>query len=441
MKVKNSLQVESSPTGHVPRVLVSYYHATRERDEYTLVSRLIADLQAIGLNVVVDEIQNIRMPLQLHTYDWIVLIQTKDVSSSTFVKERLAKALYQNEGHHQGILHVFVSASGVQKTMLAAEASTTFDASIDYPRAFAGIVLTIHPDYRARLYGVERGGASADVAPSNSFSGIFADFSLRPRRIAGQRHSLYILLIALTVLILLGAIITHSFAFSSIKTTAIKTTTSNQHRSNQHINTPTTTTTVMMPPEIALYKQVTSRTPVINDFLQNQSARQWEIMQQKGSSCAFANGSYHVSILPPSQGHIRYTCLAQGAGVFTNFAMQVDMHLLRGDVGGMIFRANGRSSYSWFSLDLRGCYRLVHFTAGGQTLIRSDDRQSCIAINMRNTNQLTVIAQGSNIYLYINGKFMSKISDPSSIKGEIGLLAIERTQPTDVAFSNLKVWQ
>lgn len=35
---------------------------------------------------------------------------------------------------------------------------------------------------------------------------------------------------------------------------------------------------------------------------------------------------------------------------------------------------------------------------------------------------------------------MSKISDPSSIKGEIGLLAIERTQPTDVAFSNLKVW-
>jgi hypothetical protein len=441
MKVKNSLQVESSPPGHVPRILVSYYRATMEREEYTLVSRLLADLQAIGLNVIADEIHNMHAPLQLHIYDWIVLIQTKDVASSTCVKERLAKALYQNEGHHQGILHVFVSAAGVQKTMLAAETSTTFDASIDYPRAFAGIVLTIHPDYRARLYGVERGGASAAIASSNSFSGIFTDFSLRPGRMAGQRHPLYILLIALTVLILLGAIITHSFAYSSVKTPAIKTITSNQHISNQHINTPTTTTTVMMAPEIALYKQVTSRAPVINDSLQSQSASQWEIMQQKGSSCAFSNGSYHVSILPPSQGHIRYTCLAQGAGVFTNFAIQVDMQLLRGDVGGMIFRANGRSSYSWFSLDLRGCYRLVHFTASGQTLIRSDDRQSCIAVNMQNANQLTVIAQGSNIYLYINGKFMSKISDPSSIKGEIGLLAIERTQPTDVAFSNLKVWQ
>ena len=441
MKVKNSLQVESSPPGHVPRILVSYYHATMERKEYILVSRLIADLEAIGLNVIADEIQNIHIPLQLHAYDWIVLIQTKDASSSTFVKERLAKALYQNEGRHQGILHVFVSASGDQKTLADVEASTTFDASIDYPRAFAGIVLTIHPDYRARLYGVERGGAASGTAPSNSFSGIFTDFSLRPGRMAGQRHPLYILLIALTILILLGAIITHSFASSSVKTTAIKTTTSIQHISNQHINTPTTTTTVMMPPEIALYKQVTNRTPMLNDSLQSQGASQWEIMKQKGSSCAFSNGSYHVSILPPSQGHIRYTCLAQGAGVFTNFAMQVDMQLLRGDVGGMIFRANGRSSYSWFSLDLRGCYRLVHFTANGQTLIRSDDKHSCIAINMRNTNQLTIIAQGSNIYLYINGKFMSKISDPSSIRGEIGLLAIERTQPTDVAFSNLKVWQ
>ena len=443
MKVKNSIEVEPPPTRGIPRILVSYYRTTMEREEYNLVSRLIADLQTVGINVIADEIQNINIPLQLHAYDWILLIQTKDVSSFTFVKERLAQALYQNEGHHQEILHVFVSASQTQKTISTSEMSITFDASIDYPRAFAGIVLTIHPDYRTRLYGVERGGASSDIAPSSPFSGIFADFSFRPRRIVGQRHSLYILLITLAVLILLGAIITHSFALSSVKTTTVNTPTSNQHintpTSNQHINTPTTTTTAMTSPE-ALYTQITSRTPVINNSLQDQSVRQWDIMQQQGTSCAFTNGSYHVSILPPSQGARRDVCLAQGT-VLTNFAMQVDMHLLQGDVGGMIFRADGRHTYSWFALDAHGCYRLVHVTPGGQAQILSIDGHSCIAINMRNTNQLTVIAQGSNIYLYINGKFMSKISDPSIIKGEIGLVAIKRTHPTDVAFTNLKVWQ
>jgi hypothetical protein len=452
MKVKNSLQVESLPNGVIPRILVSYYRTIMEIEEYNLVYRLITDLRSVDIDVLLDEIQDINIPLpaDLQSYDWILLVQTKDVSSSALVKERLMQTLAQDGRQHlQGILHVFVSAPRPQAPMSASDMPNTFDVGIDYQRAFAGIALTIHPDNQTLLYGIERGAAASPIVPPGPFSNIFPDGSFRSRHIASLRHPLSILFIILAVVILLGVIVIHSFALSATKTAATRTTVTKitttktiaikTITSNHHTNLATATATATTTPE-ALYIQVTSRTPVINDSLQSQSADQWDVTQQQGVSCAFTNGSYHASILPPYKLPRRHACMAEGP-VFANFALQVDMKLLQGDVGGMVFRANGRSSYYWFSLDDHGCYRLVFLATDGQIRILSDDQRSCLPINMQNTNQLTALAQGSNIYLYINGRFINQFSDPSLTKGGIGLVAIKRTLPTDVAFNNLKVWQ
>jgi hypothetical protein len=425
MKDKNSLLMEPPPTRGIPCILISYHRAALEREEYALVLRLITDLQSVGIKVMVDKLQEREIPpwAQLHIYDWIVLVQTKDAPNSTFVKERMMRALHQDERQHPGILSVYVSVAGTLRIPSDAD-GITLNASIDYARAFAGIALTIYPEYRTRLYGVGH-----DTANTNSVvSSPFAALSPRSRLIARRFQPFSLMFITLIITLLLGVIVTHSFASSTVKTTARK----------HSINTPTVIAKALTPQ--TLYAQTTSRTPIINDSLQRPSANQWDTTRQGGVACTFKYHSYHVSILPPSQGSRRNACLLRGPA-FTNFAMQVDMKLLKGDVGGMVYHTNGQDAYSWFTLDARGCYRLVHVSLNGQISILSKDQQSCLAIPMQNTNQLTVIAQGSTIYLYINGKFIAQTIDSSIPKGGIGLIAIERAQPTEIVFHNLKVWQ
>jgi hypothetical protein len=53
---------------------------------------------------------------------------------------------------------------------------------------------------------------------------------------------------------------------------------------------------------------------------------------------------------------------------------------------------------------------------------------------------LTVIAQGNNIYLYINKQFVGSASDGTYGSGEIGFFASDTNNATDVAFSNARVW-
>ena len=131
MKSKNSIQgAPLLPVG-VPRILVSYYRASMEAEEYNLVSRLITDLRSAGINVLPDEIQDIHVPLtvNLQSCDWILLIQTKDVPGFALVKKRLAKALDQNgKKLLQKILHVSVSASYAQTMIVTSDMSNTFDA-------------------------------------------------------------------------------------------------------------------------------------------------------------------------------------------------------------------------------------------------------------------------------------------------------------------------
>jgi hypothetical protein len=458
MKIENSLQMEPPHNGAIPRILVSYYRTSMQVEEYNLVCRLITDLRSVGIDVLIDEIQDIHIPLtaNLAPYDWILLIQTKDVSSFASVKARLTQAFAQNgRQDRQKILKVFVSISHTPAVLAASDIPTTFDASVDYPRAFAAIMLTVYPNRQKQIYGTTHATATPNpVTPSyNRRAGIFAEPPFRSTRTTGPRQLLYIAGIALAMLMLFGIIMLHAQTVSPIKTTSIKNTSIKttsiktvtpeimKMKTTQAPTPKQSTTTAMatMTPG-TLYTQVTSRTPTINDSLQSQSTSQWDSLQQQGVSCLFTNGTYHDSILPPAKAPKRQACLAEEP-VFANLALQVDMQILQGDVGGIIFRANGRSSYYWFSLDSHGCYRLVLLTAAGQAQILSNDQFSCLSITMQNTNQLTVIAQNSNIYLYIDGNFIHQFSNSFLTKGQIGLMAIERTQPTTIAFSNLKVWQ
>ncbi len=53
----------------------------------------------------------------------------------------------------------------------------------------------------------------------------------------------------------------------------------------------------------------------------------------------------------------------------------------------------------------------------------------------------TVIAFESHIYLYINGQFLTGAHDKTVASGAIGVSALSEISPTEVVFSNVKVWK
>ncbi len=175
--------------------------------------------------------------------------------------------------------------------------------------------------------------------------------------------------------------------------------------------------------------------PALSDPLTGQDANQWDVLNfAGGGGCSFTGGAYHASM--PQIGHFA-SCMARATN-FSNFTYQVQMTIFSGtstDGGGLIFRSNTNEQYR-FRVGTDGSYDLVDPT---QTL--TSGSSPAIKTGLNQTNVLKVVARGGNISLYVNGQFIARVNDSSSSSGQIGLMAVAFTNPTNVAFSNAQVWQ
>src|SRR5205823_12861652 len=75
---------------------------------------------------------------------------------------------------------------------------------------------------------------------------------------------------------------------------------------------------------------------LIDPLNDNSKGYAWDVSNQTDGTCAFSGGSYHSST-PKTQ--FFYICTAQATD-FSNFAIEVQMKVLQGDCGGMVFRAD-----------------------------------------------------------------------------------------------------
>lgn len=178
-----------------------------------------------------------------------------------------------------------------------------------------------------------------------------------------------------------------------------------------------------------LYTQSTSTRPFINDSLTHQSSTNWDEGQASdNTSCAFAHGSYEVTI--PLKGF--FTPCFAGSGSFTNFAIQVNMKIRQGGGGGILFR----DGYL-FGVDNDGYYYLNSYTTNhGKTLAEGQ----ATSYNVGQSNQLTVIATGTILYVYVNQNFITSVTDHSFGEGGVALIADDYQDTTVVDYNNFKLW-
>jgi serine/threonine protein kinase len=174
-----------------------------------------------------------------------------------------------------------------------------------------------------------------------------------------------------------------------------------------------------------LYRTVTSQPPSFSDSLAAQSPRNWN----STSTCAFSDGKYVIST---PAGHFQ-PCYAVGTNL-CNLGYQVQMTTLSGDGGGLIFRNTNNNGYR-LRVGPDGTYDLVN---ASYTVTSGSSKAIHQGINA--TNRLTIIAQGSKIYLYINSQYVTSTIDTAASCGAIGLMAVGFGSAGKAAFSNAEVW-
>ena len=154
-------------------------------------------------------------------------------------------------------------------------------------------------------------------------------------------------------------------------------------------------------------------------------------------SCQFSDGSYYIQ---KTNGNYIY-CSTNST--FGDFAWEVQMTIVQGDCGGLIFRDDFASSkYYYYKICHDGSYNLIKYvdtqTRNAKTLRHGDSSASHTGLNQ--PNEVAIVATGGNIIMYMNSKQIASIQDTSYSEGQIALVADSTNNPTEVSFSNARVW-
>lgn len=153
-----------------------------------------------------------------------------------------------------------------------------------------------------------------------------------------------------------------------------------------------------------------------------------------GGNCQFTSGSYHISQTQPARF---YECTDNHA-TFDNFALEVQMTIVQGDCGGVTIRATGAKMYYFrvCSDNTYGIWKYVDTNGGDAISLASGN----LSLN-GGANTLGIQANGASVTLYLNQQNIDSINDGSYTSGYLSLTAGDITNSTEVAYSNIRIWE
>ena len=245
---------------------------------------------------------------------------------------------------------------------------------------------------------------------------------------------LMILLGAVVLLILASSLI----AYTTLHPSPTGTTSTNNRQATATAQAQATATALQ-----AIYTQATSGTPVINDPLSGGDNYGWSHYRDNTGYCDFLDGVYHARALV---GYFA-PCIATATN-FADFAEQVEVTIIGGNTGGILFRnasaANNNAYY--FLIHTDGSYDFVKKTLNAQQTVDSTSLAGGIspAIHrgINQPNLVTVVARGGSFYFYVNKQYVTTATDDSYKSGSIGVSTTSTdTSGAEASFRNLQVWQ
>jgi hypothetical protein len=177
---------------------------------------------------------------------------------------------------------------------------------------------------------------------------------------------------------------------------------------------------------------------LLDPLKDNSKGYSWDVNPTQYGTCSFINGTFHV-VSPTSPNY--HGCAAQNTNV-SNLAYEVEISIISGNCGAIIFRANvSLHQYYYFRICQDGSYQFLLYTQTGYaTKTFINDSSLYIHTGLGALNLIAVVAMSNTFTLYINHQLINSVQDSTYSQGQIGLVADNDNSPTEVAFSNAKVW-
>ena len=453
-----------------PRIFVGF--AEEVQRDRLFAQQLVDDLRDAGNDValltnsekaVEDDAFIHTLNQQLAACEYVLFILSPEALHSAKVQMIVNTALNLVVRQRiRGVFALLATPIDVQDMPPTWTTIRVFDATQDYPRAFARVQLALTPITATSL--ATPPPAQQPLAPTlqeptqpvlpPSFDRPLTPLSpIRPPRVRQQRFRIWSALVVLvSVLGLTIGLITYT-TYANHKKADANLVQKTQNPVATLVATATrgftptaVATRVPMPTAIAtafpntpqgLYASVLQSQPLIVDPLSQPDNNQWDITTSNGAgSCQFVNGAYDITSI--KAGH-RQPCVMKN-NPFQNFALQGQMSYVAGPGPcGLIARKQGSTVMS---------YRLNYYANGDYEFLGPEYAPGHPLTLVKRTPApastqpvtLTLIAKNDTFYLYINGQFAASAKDATFASGTLGFICRDNPSPTEARFTNAKIW-
>lgn len=161
------------------------------------------------------------------------------------------------------------------------------------------------------------------------------------------------------------------------------------------------------------------------------------------SGCLFSGGAYHV-VANANFGNV---CRGQNTN-YSNFAMQAKLSFASSGQHfsglGFVFRSDGNYNEYELTIFERGTYYIAvcRYTSPGADCSRALVQGTIPnwKVGLNNPNTVAIVANGSDISLYVNAQRIAHVNDTTYTQGQIGFVSAGGDGTADVAVSKVKVW-
>jgi type II secretory pathway pseudopilin PulG len=157
-------------------------------------------------------------------------------------------------------------------------------------------------------------------------------------------------------------------------------------------------------------------------------------------ACQIINDTLHLT---STQAQIVSYCW--GGTSYTDFAYDIELTIIKGDCGGIIFREDGTEGSKEYMFNIcQNGYYSVDIDQGAARQFRNISygmKTAGLRQGLNQTNLVGVVAQGPHISLYVNKQLVTTFTDSTYGSGQIGVDAWDDGHTTDVAFANQRVWK
>jgi len=195
-----------------------------------------------------------------------------------------------------------------------------------------------------------------------------------------------------------------------------------------------------------LYNQTTGGPPTYTESLQAPDNYGWDSATYSDStnktigSCHYAGNAYRSQAL--SNYFIR--CLAEATN-YSNLTYQVQITVVSGHTGGLIIRSDASGNGYYFGIGIDGTYILEAIAMDSNTGIPGFSRlasgtSAAIKTGNHQPNLLTIVAQGDNIYIYVNKQYIDSARDGRYSSGRVGIYSDGDIGDSEVVVRNAQAW-